>query len=145
MRNRAVLRAGDTPVVRLLDRLGHSLKDLIAWLEEGRAGPRSLIESLAITTPGGWLTFDIFGAPAAFEPTLIQDRTQAGPAAARARGRKGERRHSLDADRRLSWCASTRTAKCPSALICATMGISKPTLYAHLHAANGVSEEPPAR
>ena len=145
---REVLRAGDTLVVWRLDRLGRSLKDLIAWvtwLEEQGAGLRSLTESLDTTTPGGRLTFHIFGALAEFERTLIRGRTQAGLAAARARGRKGGRRHSLDADRRALAVRLYEERQMPISRICAMMGISKPTLYAYVRAANGVTGDgPPA-
>ena len=77
-----------------LDRLGRSLKDLIAWvawLEQEGIGLRSLHEALDTTTPSGKLTFHIFGALAEFERQLIQERTQAGLRVARARGRLGGR------------------------------------------------------
>lgn len=147
-RLREALRAGDTLVVWRLDRLGRSLKDLIAWviwLEEQGAGLRSLTESLDTTTPGGRLTFHIFGALAEFERTLIRDRTQAGLAAARARGRKGGRRHALDADRRALAVRLYEERKLPISRICAMMGVSKPTLYSYVRAANGVAGDgPPA-
>ena len=145
---REVLRAGDTLVVWRLDRLGRSLKDLIAWvtwLEEQGAGLRSLTESLDTTTPGGRLTFHIFGALAEFERTLIRDRTQAGLAAARARGRKGGRRPVLNADKRALAVRLYEERQTPISRICAMMGISKPTLYAYVRAANGVTGDgPPA-
>ena len=89
-----ILRADDTLVVWRLDRLGRSLKDLIAWvawLEQEGIGLRSLHEALDTTTPSGKLTFHIFGALAEFERQLIQERTQAGLRVARARGRLGGR------------------------------------------------------
>src|SRR5262249_59078721 len=76
-----ILRAEDTMVVWRLDRLGRSLKDLIAWvawLEQEGIGLRSLHESLDTTTPSGKLTFHIFAALAEFERQLIQEGTQAG-------------------------------------------------------------------
>ncbi len=88
------LRHGDTLVVWRLDRLGRSLKDLveiITELETQGVGFRSVMEAIDTTTPGGRLTFHIFGALAEFERSLIQERTKAGLAAARARGRKGGR------------------------------------------------------
>lgn len=88
------LRAGDTLVVWRLDRLGRSLKDLVSIitdLELRNVGFRSVTEAIDTTTPGGKLVFHIFAALAEFERTLIQDRTKAGLAAARARGRKGGR------------------------------------------------------
>ena len=92
------LRAGDTLVVWRLDRLGRSLKDLVSIitdLELRNVGFRSVTEAIDTTTPGGKLVFHIFAALAEFERTLIQDRTKAGLAAARARGRKGGRPSKL--------------------------------------------------
>ena len=72
-------------------RLGRSLKDLIAIverLEELGVGLRSLHENIDTTTASGRLFFHIMGALAEFERNLIRERTQAGLAAARRRGRK---------------------------------------------------------
>jgi DNA invertase Pin-like site-specific DNA recombinase len=88
------LRAGDTLTVWRLDRLGRSLKELvsiIAELEQKQVGFKSLTESIDTTTPTGKLQFHVFAALAEFERALIQERTKAGLAAARARGRKGGR------------------------------------------------------
>src|SRR3546814_633381 len=76
-----VLRAGDTLVVWKLDRLARSLKKLIATaedLEREKIGLVSLTESIDTTTPGGMLTFHVFGAIAQFERALIRERTTAG-------------------------------------------------------------------
>ena len=84
------LRAGDTLVVWRLDRLGRSLPHLIetvsALVHRG-VGFRSLQEQIDTTTSGGKLVFHVFGALAEFERDLIRERTHAGLAAARARGR----------------------------------------------------------
>jgi len=88
------LRPGDVLVVWRLDRFGRSLRDLInavRALEERGIGFRSLQEAIDTTTPSGRLTFHLFGALAEFERDLIRERTQAGRAAARARGRYGGR------------------------------------------------------
>jgi DNA invertase Pin-like site-specific DNA recombinase len=88
------LRSGDTLVVWRLDRLGRSLKDLVSIitdLELRNVGFRSVTEAVDTTTPGGKLVFHIFAALAEFERKLIQERTKAGLAAARARGRNGGR------------------------------------------------------
>jgi len=88
------LRPGDTVVIWRLDRLGRSLRhliDLVAELEQRGVGLRSLTESIDTSTPGGKLIFHVFGALAEFEKDLIGERTQAGLAAARARGRVGGR------------------------------------------------------
>ena len=88
------LRAGDTLIVWRLDRLGRSLKDLVSIitdLELRNVGFRSITEAIDTTTSSGKLVFHIFAALAEFERKLIQDRTKAGLAAARARGRNGGR------------------------------------------------------
>jgi DNA invertase Pin-like site-specific DNA recombinase len=88
------LRPGDTLVVWRLDRLGRSLRhliDSIAALDQRGIGFRSLTENVDTTSPGGRLVFHLFGALAEFERDLIRERTQAGLAAARARGRHGGR------------------------------------------------------
>ncbi|WP_374962226.1 recombinase family protein [Spongiibacter tropicus] len=92
------LRSGDTLVVWRLDRLGRSLKDLvtiIGELEDRGIGFQSLTESIDTTTAGGRLIFHIFGSLAEFERNLIRERTVAGLAAARARGRKGGRKPKM--------------------------------------------------
>lgn len=134
-----VLRAGDTLVVWRLDRLGRSLKDLIAWmgyLEKREVGLRSLHENIDTTTPRGKLTFHVFGALAEFKRALIRDRTQAGLAAARARGRKGGRRPVLNAEKRALAVKRYKERQHSIAKICRMMGISKPTLYSYVRAAD---------
>jgi DNA invertase Pin-like site-specific DNA recombinase len=87
-------RPGDSLVVWRLDRLGRSLRHLIEVvrdLEVRGIALVSLNESLDTSTPGGKLIFHIFGALAEFERELIRERTMAGLAAARARGRVGGR------------------------------------------------------
>ncbi len=89
------LQSGDTLVVWRLDRLGRSMRHLIAMVEDLRnrgVGFRSLNEGAIDTThASGELIFNIFSALAQFERRLIQERTKAGLAAARARGRNGGR------------------------------------------------------
>src|SRR5215217_832683 len=88
------LRPGDTLMVWKLDRLGRSLRhlvDTIAALADRSVGFRSLQEAIDTTTPGGKLVFHIFDALAEFERDLIRERTTAGLAAARARGKRGGR------------------------------------------------------
>ena len=88
------LREGDSLVVWKLDRLARSLTQLITSVAdlEGRGiGLRSITEQIDTTTAGGRLIFHIFGALAEFERAVIRERTSAGLAAARARGKKGGR------------------------------------------------------
>lgn len=95
------LRPGDTLVVWKLDRLGRSLAHLVATLQELGArgvGLRVLAgegAALDTTTAAGRLVFGVFAALAEFEREMIRERTRAGLAAARARGRKGGRRFAL--------------------------------------------------
>lgn len=96
---RKALRAGDTLVVWRLDRLGRSLPDLIqivAELEQGGVSFESLGEKIETGSAAGKLVFHVFGALAEFERNLIRERTYAGLAAARARGRAGGRKPKLD-------------------------------------------------
>lgn len=123
-----------------LDRLGRSLKDLIEWvnrLEQWGVGLRSLQESIDTQSSSGKLIFHIFGALTEFERHLIEDRTRAGLAAARARGRKGGRPKSLDIDKRQLVVDLYREKKLPVKQICEMMNISKPTLYAYVRETSG--------
>lgn len=129
------LRAGDTLVVWRLDRLGRSLKDLITRaeeLEQRGAGLKSLQEAIDTNSSGGRLVFHLFGALAEFERNLVRERTQAGLAAARARGRQGGRRKQLNADKRRHAVELYRSRQHTIKEICHLMGISKPTLYAYI-------------
>jgi DNA invertase Pin-like site-specific DNA recombinase len=129
------LRPGDVVVVWRLDRLGRSLKNLIALVEdlaEKGVGFRSLTENIDTTTSGGKLVFHIFGALAEFERTLIRERTMAGLAAARARGRVGGRPPTMTADKikvaRQMYDAREHTVDA----IAKTLGVSRKTIYRHL-------------
>ncbi|GBF28404.1 DNA-invertase hin [bacterium MnTg02] len=87
-------RAGDTIIVWKLDRLARSIRqliDIVERLREKEVEFCSLQESIDTSTPGGELVFHIFGALAQFEREMIRERTMAGLAAARARGRYGGR------------------------------------------------------
>jgi DNA invertase Pin-like site-specific DNA recombinase len=129
----AYLRPGDTQVVWRLDRLGRSLSHLIATLAElaGRGvGFKSLTEQIDTTTPGGKLIFHVLGALAEFERDLIRERTQAGLAAARARGRVGGRPKKLADPKTLALArALYEGGQTDIATICRTLGISRATLY----------------
>ena len=132
------LRAGDMLVVWRLDRLGRSLRDLIGWmtyLEQEKIGLLSLHEAIDTNTTSGKLTFHLFGALAEFERNLIRERTQAGLAAARSRGKKGGRPNALSKDKRDLAVKLYNEAEMPIATICTMLGISKPTLYAYVRAA----------
>jgi len=129
------VRSGDTLVVWRLDRLGRSLKHLIetvAALEERGAGFKSLTEAIDTTTTGGKLVFHFFSALAEFERNLIRDRTQAGLAAARARGRQGGRPRKLDEAKTALLYKLYDEREQSVRAICGLLEISKPTLYDYL-------------
>jgi DNA invertase Pin-like site-specific DNA recombinase len=132
------LRDGDMLVVWRLDRLGRSLRHLIDTLtdlDKRGIGFKSLTENIDTTSPGGKLIFHIFGALAEFERDLIRERTNAGLAAARARGRKGGR-PPAKAFRDPAALAMARNlyhnTETPIDDICRQFEISRPTLYRYL-------------
>lgn len=126
------LRAGDTLVVWRLDRLGRSLPDLIATVNElaGRGVAfESVTEAIDTTTASGKLVFNIFASLADFERHLIGERTRAGLAAGRARGRMGGRPPALTS-RQLREARLLLTD--PEATVTAVAeryGVSRTTLY----------------
>ncbi len=133
------LRAGDTLVVWRLDRLGRGLKHLIESIDELHArevGFRSLTEAIDTTTPPGRLEFHIFGALAEFERETVRERTRAGLAAARARGRLGGRPASLSPEK-LAAAKAMRAHQHPMRDIAAALDVSRATLYRHLAASDG--------
>ena len=98
----AALRAGDVLVVWKLDRVARSLVDLLAIqgrLKAQGAAIRSLTEPLDTSSPFGEFTFQVLGAVAQLERSMIRERVIAGQAAARARGKTwGRARHIADED-----------------------------------------------
>ena len=133
------MRAGDALVVWKLDRLARSLKQLIETvehLEERGVGFRSLTESIDTTSPSGKLVFQVFGALAEYERGLIRERTIAGLASARARGRVGGRPRGLDASGIAT--AKAMIAANPElsiAHIAKRLGVAASTLYRNVPAA----------
>jgi len=130
----AALRPGDTLVVWRLDRLGRSLPHLIETvrgLEARGVGFRSLQESIDTTTPGGRLVFHVFASLAEFERDLIRERTHAGLAAARARGRKGGR-PTVVTPAKAKQARKMIDEGTPLAEVAAVVGVSRSTLYRQL-------------
>ena len=132
-----MLEPGDTLVVWRLDRLGRSMSHLVTMVEEllsKKIGFRSLCDgAIDTTTASGELIFNIFSALAQFERRLIQERTQAGLAVARARGRKGGRRPISPDDPRVKTAKLMHKNRDISInQICETLKISRPTFYRYL-------------
>ncbi|KYM75147.1 recombinase family protein [Pantoea agglomerans] len=95
------LQPGDTLVVWKLDRLGRSMRHLVMLTEELRergVNFRSLTDSIDTSTPMGRFFFHVMGALAEMERELIVERTRAGLAAARDKGRIGGRRRKMTAE-----------------------------------------------
>jgi DNA invertase Pin-like site-specific DNA recombinase len=129
------LRAGDTLVVWRLDRLGRSLGHLIDTIKDlERRGVhfKSLQEQIDTTTSGGKLIFHVFGALAEFERDLIRERTHAGLAAARARGRLFGRPKALSPQQVKQLQTLAKDDRNTVAEICQTLGISPATYYRYL-------------
>lgn len=130
------LRPGDTLVVWRLDRLGRSIRHLIDQLQilsERGVGFRSLQETIDTTSSGGRLVFHVFAALAEFERDLIRERTHAGLAAARARGRKGGRPPALSPDQVKAARRMYEQNEMTVAQIGAVLGVSRATIYRALN------------
>ena len=130
-------RPKDVIVIWKLDRLGRSLKhlvDLVAELNERKIGLKSLNDPIDTTTAQGRLVFNIFASLAEFEREIIRERTNAGLAAARARGRTGGRKPGLseEAKKKARIAESYYNEKMPVAEIAKSLSISKATLYKYL-------------
>jgi DNA invertase Pin-like site-specific DNA recombinase len=93
------LRPGDTLVIWKIDRLGRNLRDLVEivnTLQAREVGVISLTNGIVDTTTAhGKLVFGMFALMSEYEAALIQERTRAGRASARARGRKGGRKPKM--------------------------------------------------
>ena len=136
------LREGDTIIICKLDRLGrslHHLVNLIDDLNKKNIGLVSLNDPIDTTTSQGKLIFNIFASIAEFERELIRERTNAGLASARARGKLGGRRPGLSSEsQNLAASAETlyKEEKLSTRDICKQLSISPPTLYKYLRYRN---------
>jgi hypothetical protein len=102
-------------------------------------GFRSLQEAIDTTTPGGKLVFHVFAALAEFERDLIRERTAAGLAAARARGRRGGRPSVLTAHKLQVAREMYASGQYTVATIAKTLGVSRASIYRHLVTSPGNS------
>jgi DNA invertase Pin-like site-specific DNA recombinase len=132
------LRPEDTVIVWKLDRLGRSLKNLIelvTLIEEKGAAFKSLNDQIDTTTSHGKLIFNIFASLAEFERDMIRERTRAGLAAARARGRQGGRPKGLSKKAHNTAILAEKLyleQKMTVKEICEQLAISKGTFYNYL-------------
>ncbi|AKH65263.1 MULTISPECIES: recombinase family protein [Morganellaceae] len=132
------LRSGDVLMVWKLDRLGRSLKHLVNTihdLADRKIGFKVLTgqgAEIDTTTASGKLVFGIFAALAEFERELISERTKAGLAAARARGREGGRSFKLTKSQVRLAQASMKSRDCSVSELCEELGISRQALYKYV-------------
>ncbi len=132
---RDMLREGDTLVIWKLDRLARSLKQLIETAEDlkGRGiGLVSLTDAIDTSSPGGMLVFHLLGAIAEFERALIRERTAAGLAEAKRKGKKGGRPRCLSEKDTAAAKALLAEGSLTSKEVAARFGVSKATLYRYL-------------
>lgn len=127
------LRPQDMLIVTKLDRAARSLRHLLDIMD--RLSQRgiefvSLTEALDTSSPGGKLVFSIFGAIAEFERSLIVERTQAGLAAARQRGRTGGRPRKMT-DAKIKAAKKLLAGDHSTSEVAAMLGVSVPTLFRH--------------
>ncbi len=141
------LRTGDTLVVWKLDRLGRNLRHLVNTvhdLTKQGVGFKVLTghgASIDTTTPAGKLVFGIFAALSEFERELISERTRAGIASARARGRKGGAPFKMTVAKvRLAMTAMGKP-KTKVADLCRELGVTRQTLYRHVSPAGNLRED----
>lgn len=133
------LQPNNTLVVWKLDRLGRDLKHLVTTVDELRArnvGLKVLAGAGAqidTTTANGRLFFGIFAALAEFERELIAERTHAGLAAARARGRQGGRPRKMDRATVMMAMAAMADPKANASDVARRLNITTTTLYAYVN------------
>ena len=132
------LRDGDTLFVWKLDRLGRDLHHLVNTVHDLTArgiGLKVLTgqgAAIDTTTAAGKLVFGIFAALAEFERELISERTIAGLASARARGRVGGRPFTMTPAKVRTAMAAMGQKETKVAELCAELGITRQTLYRHV-------------
>ncbi|MDQ6616821.1 MAG: recombinase family protein [Actinomycetota bacterium] len=132
------LRDGDTLVTWKLDRLGRNLHHLVNTVHDLTArgvGLKVLTgqgAAIDTTTAAGKLVFGIFAALAEFERELISERTVAGLASARARGRKGGRPYKMTPAKLRLAAASMGKPDTKVGDLCEELGVTRQTLYRHV-------------
>ena len=141
------LRPNDMLVVWKLDRLGRNLKHLVNMVDNFNShniGLKVLTgqgAQIDTTTSQGKVVFGIFAALAEFERDLIVERTNAGLASARARGRKGGARYKMTPAKLRLAIASMGTTQTHVGDLCRELGITRQTLYRHVSPSGEIRED----
>src|SRR2546426_6619407 len=128
------LEAGDVLVVWKLDRLGRSLRDLIALLHELKEQGikfKSLTEAIDTETPTGRAMWQMVGVLAELERSLIQERTKAGREAAKRRGVKLGRKPKLSPQQVAHARKLVENGESPTQ-VAQLLKVARSTLYAAL-------------
>ena len=126
-----ILRENDIFVVWKLDRIGRSVKQLVAFVEDLHSkniGFKSISDNINNSTPSGKFFFHIMASLAQMERELIVERTQAGLQAARLKGRKGGRPRKMT-KRRIESAKKLLLDGVSPTEVAEDLGISIPTLY----------------
>jgi DNA invertase Pin-like site-specific DNA recombinase len=137
------LKAGDVLTVWKLYRLGRSLRDLIALLDDLKARGvafRSLTEAIDTETPTGRAMWLMVGILAELERSLIQERTKAGRAAAMARGVRMGRKPLLSAQQAIHARKLIEQGESPER-VAKSLKVSRRTLYRALSLFNGTTND----
>ena len=132
-----VAREGDALAVWKLDRIGRSLPHvvgLVGDLQKRGVGLKVLTGDVDTTTATGRLVFGIFATLAEFERDLIHERTMAGLAAARARGRAGGRPRVMTKQKLKAAMAMMADRENAARDVAKQLGFSVSTLYAYVDA-----------
>jgi DNA invertase Pin-like site-specific DNA recombinase len=132
----AYVRSGDVLVVWKLDRLGRTVKglvELVDGLKERGVQFKSVTDGIDTSTSAGKFFFHVMAAMAEMERDLIRERTNAGLAAARARGRLGGRKPKMNASK-LDAAKKLLLAGTPVSEVAKTLGVGRATLYRNLNA-----------
>jgi DNA invertase Pin-like site-specific DNA recombinase len=133
------IQPGNTLVIWKLDRLGRDLRHLVNTVEDLRtrgiglkvlAGAGAQIDT---TTANGRLAFGIFAAFSEFERELIVERTTAGLAAARARGRLGGRPRKMNRSTLKMAMAAMADHNAVAAEVARRLGLTTTTLYVYVN------------
>lgn len=138
------LQPGNTLVVWKLDRLGRDMKHLVNLIDEmshKKVGFKVLSGAeIDTTTANGRLVFGIFAALAEFERELIRERTQAGLAAARARGRNGGRPRKMDEHTIKMAMAAMSDRNSVAHEVAKRLNITTTTLYTYINGDGSLKE-----